>query len=59
MFRGFEVSSASEYEEVLLKFDSHLSDKYRGTSPRSLQPGTKVNIALHTWHTLYIQTTNV
>eukprot|EP00117_Sycon_ciliatum_P017221 scpid42881/ scgid16311/ Clavaminate synthase-like protein At3g21360 len=39
-FRGFAVTSAVEFEKAILNLDVEMSNKYRGTSPRVLEPGT-------------------
>ena len=43
MFRGFQVDKGIDFQEVIQTFEPNLCDEYRGTSPRSLIPGTKVD----------------
>ena len=45
MFKGFGVESGVEFEGIVRQYSPELSDEYRGTSPRKLIPGTKVNLA--------------
>jgi hypothetical protein len=40
LVRGFDISSASDFEHAALSFQPGLSNCYRGTSPRKLQDGT-------------------
>ncbi len=42
LFRGFKVEEGVEFQEVVRQYNPDLSDQYRGTSPRSLVPGTQV-----------------
>ncbi len=41
LIRGFDINSPTDFEKATLALDPSLCDKYRGTSPRSLQDGTK------------------
>lgn len=41
LIRGFQIDSPVDFEMTTLALDPNLSDKYRGTSPRSLQKDTK------------------
>ncbi len=43
LFQGFLVREAIDFQEVLQQYNPQLSDEYRGTSPRKLQPGTQVS----------------
>ena len=43
LFRGFHVNEGVEFQDVVQQYNPELSDQYRGTSPRKLVPGTKVN----------------
>ena len=40
LFRGFDVDSAEDVEKTLMAYETVLNNKYRGTSPRNVQPGT-------------------
>lgn len=40
LFRGFDVDSAEDVEKALMAYETVLNNKYRGTSPRNIQPGT-------------------
>mmetsp|Transcript_24726 Transcript_24726/g.68347 ORF Transcript_24726/g.68347 Transcript_24726/m.68347 type:complete len:409 (-) Transcript_24726:168-1394(-) len=41
LFRGFEINTAIEMQEVILSYRPSLTDVYRGTSPRGLVGGSK------------------
>jgi alpha-ketoglutarate-dependent taurine dioxygenase len=41
LIRGFKIDTAPEFEKATLALHPDLCDAYRGTSPRSLMPGTK------------------
>lgn len=41
LFRGFEIDTPKDFEEVALAFDPKLESAYYGTSPRNLVAGTK------------------
>ena len=43
LFRGFHVNKGVEFQDVVQQYNPELSDQYRGTSPRKLVPGTKVD----------------
>ena len=45
LFQGFAVRDGVEFEEVVQRYNPELCDEYRGTSPRTQVPGTKVNAA--------------
>lgn len=42
LFRGFPIEKGIHFQEVVQSYDD-LSDEYRGTSPRTLIPGTQVH----------------
>ena len=41
LIRGFKIDTAPEFEKATLALHPDLCDAYRGTSPRTLMPGTK------------------
>jgi alpha-ketoglutarate-dependent taurine dioxygenase len=41
LFRGFQVNTPTDFEQVALSMDSDLKDDYLGTSPRNIVKGTK------------------
>ena len=41
LIRGFQVDNAIDFERATLALQPNLCDAYRGTSPRTLQAGTK------------------
>ena len=43
LFRGFHVNEGVKFQDVVQQYNPELSDQYRGTSPRKLVPGTKVD----------------
>ena len=45
LIRGFQISSALDFERATLTLQPHLSDQYRGTSPRSLAEGTQYSFS--------------
>ena len=45
LIRGFQINSAPDFEQATLALQPNLSDTYRGTSPRSLQKGTKYSFS--------------
>lgn len=40
LFRGFDITSASEVEANIRSLEPNLNNEYRGTSPRITQPGS-------------------
>ena len=47
LFEGFDVKEGIEFQEIVQSFNPDLSDEYRGTSPRKLIPGTKVQYSIN------------
>ena len=43
LFRGFKVHQGIEFQQIVQEFEPHLSNEYRGSSPRKLIPGTQVH----------------
>jgi len=41
LIRGFQLNDAPEFERAIKSLQPNLSDSYRGTSPRSVFPGTQ------------------
>ena len=41
LFRGFEINTPKDFEELAVVVDPKLEESYYGTSPRNLVPGTK------------------
>ncbi len=41
LIRGFQVNDAPEFERAIKSLQLNLNDSYRGTSPRSVFPGTQ------------------
>ena len=40
LFRGFEIDTPKDFEDVAVAFDPKLENAYYGTSPRNMVPGT-------------------